>query len=536
MKFHKITDVINKVGTKTQALLAQIGQLIKLKPFTTLIIAGLFISIVFVTRPDVNNDDNVDSVLIQQQPTPVAVIDNSFKVQDFSVTGQIESVKNATLSSESGGSVTNINVSIGDKVFRGQVLASLNAADELAALEQANGQLAAALTGVESAQIGVQQVETNIASIESRRNTALANINTNLNTTGLQAYLSDNYLDNVRSSDNLVPPTITGNYNSSIEGTYFIELYRSGANSGFSYRLSGLETGTGTVSTSAPQPLGSRGLFIQFPPNFEGGSSVNPVIWEVPIPNTRGSSYVQTDNTRRQTETEFQTSLDQARDQLSQARAGVINAQASVQIARSGVRAAQIRLGKKTITAPFAGEISDVMVDVGEFSSPGMPIINLVASNLAQVSVPVANNRIRFISIGQEVTITSNNIQVPGFVTAISPQSIGGSSEVIVSIPGSNQVVVGASADVLFSFQNEATQENAVAERENILPLSAITVNNGRDAIYVINNEGQVEPVLVELGPVSAGGVVVNTDLDGFIIIENALIVAPGQQVTPQNI
>ena len=88
----------------------------------------------------------------------------------------------------------------------------------------------------------------------------------------------------------------------------------------------------------------------------------------------------------------------------------------------------------------------------------------------------------------------------------------------------------------MFSFQNEATQENAVAERENILPLSAITVNNGRDAIYVINNEGQVEPVLVELGPVSAGGVVVNTDLDGFIIIENALIVAPGQQVTPQNI
>jgi membrane fusion protein (multidrug efflux system) len=61
-----------------------------------------------------------------------------------SANGTVESLEQADLRSQATGKVTSVNVTIGQKVIKGQVLATLEQSNQLAALTSAKGALAQA--------------------------------------------------------------------------------------------------------------------------------------------------------------------------------------------------------------------------------------------------------------------------------------------------------------------------------------------------------------------------------------------------------
>jgi hypothetical protein len=78
-------------------------------------------------------------------------------------------------------------------------------------------------------------------------------------------------------------PVISGTYTGITEGVYTVQIYNSG--SGSRFNLTGLEQGGGMVS-GTPQPLGTQGLFIQFPGTVYANES-----WTISVPNTQAINY-----------------------------------------------------------------------------------------------------------------------------------------------------------------------------------------------------------------------------------------------------
>jgi multidrug resistance efflux pump len=70
---------------------------------------------------------------------------------------------------------------------------------------------------------------------------------------------------------------------------------------------------------------------------------------------------------------EAAAALAEAQFRVQQAEAAVGQAQAGVSQAQAGVDAAQVALDNQTLTAPFAGTVADVTVELGEIVSPGVP-------------------------------------------------------------------------------------------------------------------------------------------------------------------
>lgn len=69
--------------------------------------------------------------------------------------------------------------------------------------------------------------------------------------------------------------------------------------------------------------------------------------------------------------------LAEAEVRAQQAAAGVVQAEAGVTQAQAALDAAQVALSDRTLTAPFAGTVADITVELGQVVSPGVPVVVL---------------------------------------------------------------------------------------------------------------------------------------------------------------
>jgi len=257
-----------------------------------------------------------------------------------------------------GGRISSVAVKMGDQVTKGQILASLDTGTAAGAVTQAKGALELA-----QAQYASQDVQ--YANAKSQQDTLVENAYRTLLSSGLAA------VPTVQDDSHI--PTITGTYSCDTEGTYTISPYASGADSGFSFTYSGLETGGGAVTFSTPQPLGTCGLYITFAQGFSGATK-----WTVTIPNTQSASYATNKNaydlavsTRDQTLSQFAADLGQSSSANS--------AQAAVDAAEGVYQSAVANYQNDLIIAPTNGTVSFVDADlqVGESATQGKPVISI---------------------------------------------------------------------------------------------------------------------------------------------------------------
>jgi multidrug efflux pump subunit AcrA (membrane-fusion protein) len=104
---------------------------------------------------------------------------------------------------------------------------------------------------------------------------------------------------------------------------------------------------------------------------------------------------------------------------------------AQLKQARDNLAAAQDKLEKSRLVAPFAGTIGLVQISVGEFATPGQMLVVISDMSTLQVETTDLSERdVPKVQIGQavEVFVQALNENIPGHVSMISPiaNTLGG--------------------------------------------------------------------------------------------------------------
>lgn len=472
---------------------------------------------------------NSNSVL---QNIETGMVGKGDVVEVVSETGYVKAAQSVNLAFTQGGKVSEIlTPTVGTLVVAGQALARLDADTANSNLVSATARLSAEQarlqelqTGADanslaisesvlaSAKVSLANAKQNLIAVTAQQDQLVANAEKNLRTASLQAYLVKGERENSDSS--FSAPTISGTYSGTEEGVYTIELYNSEALSGSSFRISGLEGGVGSVSTVNPVPLGTRGLFIQFPENFPRRTK-----WEIPIPNTRSSSYLTNQNTYKAvvdarvvaisnaenavrtaeaTVAQSQASLDQV---SGQTRSEKIEAQqALVKQMEAGVAVASSQLDNLTLTAPFTGIVTKVDLEVGQVVNAGTPVTALISSGQFELKVPISEVDIAEVSIGDEAVVkfdAYDDLQFKAQVTQIAPgaELVDGVRVFPVTLQFAEnyeQIRDGFSADV----------DITTAKREGVIsvPTRAIYQDATGKFVRTIDDSGKTTVVYIKTG------------------------------------
>lgn len=325
----------------------------------------------------------------------------------ISITGQASqdgTGTNLTLAFTAGGQISAVNVASGDEVKKGDVLAALDPQNTAGGLTQAQGAYAAAtaayqkvVNGASGPAIDAARAALNSAKVARdqaahQQQVLVDNAYTALLNATPQAYPKTGGVEQDA-------PTISGSYTLGKEGSITVETYSSNANSGYSFRLSGLVTGVGTVSSITPQPLGNSGLTILFPAGYNGQRT-----WVITLPNTNAPDYSAKQSAYQaalQTQTQSAATQDAA---VAQAEAtmnvtvaaarpeDVAAAQAAVESARGALQIAQAAYDQRRIIAPGDGKITAVHISAGQVAAANAPAIEMTGTSFTKSAAIVVPN------------------------------------------------------------------------------------------------------------------------------------------------
>ena len=439
-----------------------------------------------------------------------AIVADGTVRESVSVSGYIEAKNTAELSFPSLGIVTDVMVHEGQSVKKGDVLATLGSRalvakrnEAVAALTRAQSAYAELLAGpsdasrTETAQTlsAAEVAYTQTLVIEEEK---VAAARTALRSNDLTAYAENPDTD-------VTAPTISGSYTCEEEGVYTIEVYSSGAFSGYSYTLSGLESGNDAAYTQQTAPLGDCGLTIQFSEDERYAYTT----WTIPVPNTNSATYVTYKNAYDLALETKKTNLAQAAAtlQVAEATASRINAdptsyetsqsQSSISGAQAAVAAIDAQIADQSIIAPFDGTITDVDILPGETAGTA-PIITLLAEDAFTLTARVPEIDITKVAnnLPAEVVFDAkSDVILTGRVTFVSPLAteIDGVAYFETTITlDENPLWIrsGLNADI-----DIITQEVSGGP---ILPKRFILEDESGSYVHLLtNNEAQKKPITV---------------------------------------
>lgn len=415
-----------------------------------------------------------------------------------SETGYVQAAQAVDMAFERGGRVAEIMVQEGSEVTAGDVLVRLDASTVAADLTAAQARLEAEqvrlqelLTGADDNSLAVTQssvvsaetvlanAKRNLEEVTAQQDQLVQNAEKTLRNSGLAAYVVSDEREN--SNYTFTAPTISGTYTGEEEGVYRLKLYNSDAQSGSSYTVTGLENGTESVSTVNPTPIGTRGLFVQFPVNFAPRTE-----WEIPIPNTRSSSYLTNLNiynaavegrevaiaTAESAVEAAQAALNQAQTQLTQvsssARTEKVAAQrALVKQVQAAVTVAQVQYDNTTLVAPFSGIVTKTYTEVGQIIGAGAPVVSLISTGGHEIIVPVSEVDIAEVSVDDVAKVTFDaydDITFQARVVKIAPRA-----ELVDGVRVFKVTLEFDKEDALIRDGLSADVAIATAERRNVI-------------------------------------------------------------------
>ncbi|MCB9816862.1 HlyD family efflux transporter periplasmic adaptor subunit [Candidatus Nomurabacteria bacterium] len=358
--------------------------------------------------------------------------------QLVSVSGVAEAEQTAELAFPVGGIVEEVLVDTGDVVEKGDIIAKIDARTLYADRQDAAAAVATAVANRDELLSGLTDsardlVAENLATAKEALSTTkeneaqkIANAYQALLSSGLTVYSNDD-------TEDATPPTVSGTYTCNQEGSYTLEVFLSKSESGYSYRLSGIETGTYVISTEQPVPLGTCGLRII----FDADSIYNRSVWHIDIPNTKSSSYITNRNAYALAQTQAESAILLAEQAVAVAEADATNQNAparseAITRANAAVAQAQARLNRidatiadRTLRAPFSGTITNIDILPGETVTTA-PIVTLLADTAFEVTARIPEIDIGKLLVDQRASMVfdaRSEETLGGTISFISPQA-----------------------------------------------------------------------------------------------------------------
>ncbi len=343
-------------------------------------------------------------------------VENGTVATSITVSGTVDATRNADLSFPITGVLKSLSVAEGAFVKKDTVLAEL-AHDNLSAQYQnaygalviAKADQAELITGIRPEERAIETTKVEIAKDDLSRITREQNEKV---ATAYRALLSTDLVARPKDKSNAdTPPSVYGTYTCG-EGTYILDVFGSGAKSGYSYRLSGLEGGTYTAYTESPAPMGACGLSIQ----FEDGVSYGGSVWHIAIPNTESTSYVTNKNAYDLAVTTRENAIHAATQALELAEKtatltianpreeSVIRKEAQVTQAEAQLASIGAQIQDHILRAPFDGTVTHLDLAPGEIVTTE-PVLTMVSEGYFEIEAIIPEINITKIAVGQKADV-----------------------------------------------------------------------------------------------------------------------------------
>ena len=178
------------------------------------------------------------------------------------------------------------------------------------------------------------------------------------------------------------------------------------------------------------------------------------------------------------------------------------SARARVDAARQMRSEINAMLSYSSLTAPFAGVVTQKMAEAGNIASPGMPVLTIEQDGILQVSAAIAESDISNIHLGDGATIRikSTGKRFEGKIIEINPSSqfTGGQFIAKISVPeaAKNNVYAGMFANVSIPVKDVGMLKNDAV----LVPASAIITRDGLTGIYTVSSANTALLRWVRLG------------------------------------
>ena len=208
----------------------------------------------------------------------------------------------------------------------------------------------------------------------------------------------------------------------------------------------------------------------------------------------------------------------------------VLDAVTAEDVANAQLASARLQLSKSRVTAPWSGEISAQLAEVGDYVQPGQAIVELVDTSRLKVRSPAPANDVPYLSVGAPVVIRVDALPGESFagrVVRLGAELDAASRTLVVEAELANpggRLKPGMLARMEVP---RRTLEGAV-----LVPLEAVVDLGEQRAVFVVTG-GRAERRIVDLGPVIGERVVVLAGVAAGepVIVDGEEAVADGQPV-----
>jgi RND family efflux transporter MFP subunit len=244
-----------------------------------------------------------------------------------------------------------------------------------------------------------------------------------------------------------------------------------------------------------------------------------------------------------------QQEVDDAQGKDLAAEAQVEEAKSTLESARSVSEEAKARRQRDgvlfdyaTITAPFAGVVTERYANLGALMQAGtssstqaMPLVRLSQDNLFRLVIPVPESYVRYIRVGDpvKVAVPSLNREVAGRVARFSVDVKEATrtmhTEVDVPNPG-GALMPGLYAEATLTLEKKS---GALA-----VPLEAVSHEGEQPTVYRVGEDGRLEDRKVTLGIETATDAEVLSGLNAGdqVVVGDRAGLKPGQVVRPKTV
>lgn len=414
----------------------------------------------------------------------------------------VETVGDASVIAEVSGKVTSVSVSEGDNVEKGDTLLTLDNIQQRVAVQNAK-------VALKSAELALFELENDsdesvqgsvLSQTKAQQDIIIRDAYSTYLNTGLSAYPE-------KTNQSGDAPAISGNYACVTEGEYILDIYSSSANSGASIRLSGLESGTMTLSTDYPVALGSCGLEIVFPDDFKKNTT-----WTIPVPNTRGASYLNVKNNYENALSGKDLMLNNitaSPEKIAQEKARVTQAQLQLESAYDA-------LSKTIIKAPISGVLSTFDVDKGDFISNMQNVARIQSLGVTELVTYVTGDEMAYIKTGNIVSVEGASLAVLDVAPSIDTIT----KKIKVTIENTSDIKLDPGVQYNCSIQRIFPDEVDSGEQGVTIPLSAISVIGIDTYVFTVDKEGKALQIRVETGALLGDMIVVYGNIDGDLVAD----------------
>jgi HlyD family secretion protein len=437
------------------------------------------------------------------------------------VSGSVEPSQDSFLSFEKAGKIDKINVSVGDRVVTGQVLANLSNGSDYAAVLSAKANLSQAEANLEDVKNGPSESDLRLKEdTVSAAKTNLSNANLAVQDTlrSVNASLNDLVRNKLGSFFTNSSGFYRLNYNGCDQNfSSQIELERKSIDKNIS-DLSTLSTNfvltqddnTDNQNIDQAQNLASLSAknvsnliddissLLTYPCAISDTSldSQRSVISSI---KSTISTTISSINTSKTQITNYRNAYSSSLLSLNQLKAGasserIKSLSAQVESARASLLSAESNNNKNYLIAPFSGVVTEVNLNLGEISSPNIPAIKMISDGNFEIKAKLTEIDVVKVKTGNTVKITldtyGDSVEFDGVVSQVDPAAttVNGVSNYYAKINFLNndpriKSGMNASAEI-----NTNTKENT-----NYVSNKFVLIKNGVATVKVIKDISKIK-------------------------------------------